>query len=522
MEITLTTLTLTSIQTLLSILLFISPFIIIIFFFIFHHSSSKSTSHQSTFKNYPILGTLPEFYLNRHHFLDWTTHILSNSPTNTAVFHRPGKLNGVITANPANVQHILKTNFNNYPKGPTFISLLQDFLGHGIFNSDGQKWRSQRKTASYEFNTNSLRNFVVETAANQLHTRFVPLLEAAASSNKVLDLQELLERYSFDNICKVAFNYDPCCLTGDGTYGSEFMQAFEEAATLSSGRFMYIFPGVYKIKKFFNFGSEFKLAKAIDTVHKFADNIIKTRLNEISHVTDDETDKDLLSRFMNMSDYSLEMLRDIVISFILAGRDTTSSGLTWFFWVLSKHPEVERKIFEEVKKIRGVYSGEGCYSFDELREMHYLHAAISESLRLYPPVPVDTKSCRKDDVLPDGTFVGEDWFVTYHTYAMGRMKSVWGEDAGEFRPERWLEKAEEGGGMVVCRSENQYKFPVFHGGPRICLGKEMAYMQMKLVVATVVEMFEVVVVAEEERSPEHVLSLTMRMKDGLKVKVRKR
>ncbi|XP_076884879.1 cytochrome P450 CYP94D108-like [Bidens hawaiensis] len=490
-------------QTLAALILFISLFI-----YSFFHKSTPEYG----FKNHPLLGTLPEFFLNRHRFLDWSTEILSHCPTNTAVFHRPGKVNGVLTANPANVEHMLKTNFENYPKGTRFIALLEDFLGRGIFNSDGDTWRTLRKTASYEFNTRSLRNFVMETAAVELHTRFIPILETAAALNTVIDLQDLLERYSFDNICKVAFNFDPGCLAGDGTAGSEFMKDFEEAATLNSGRFMYILPGLYKIKKLFNFGSEFKLQKSISTVHKFADEIIKLRIKESGQ----ESGEDLLSRFMNISEYSPEFLRDIVISFILAGRDTTSSALAWFFWILSLHPEVERKILDELKTIRQS-SGKGhdeFYSFDELRKMHYLHAAISEGLRLYPPVPVDTKACLKDDVMPDGTVVKEGWFVTYHTYAMGRMESVWGKDCNEFWPERWLEEE-----SVVY----PFKFPVFHGGPRVSLGKEMAYTQMKLVAASVMEVFEVVVVAGEEKiPPEHVLSLTMRMKDGLKVRVRKR
>ncbi|KAL8208686.1 hypothetical protein R6Q57_008098 [Mikania cordata] len=502
----------TSLQT--PVFMFLISLIIL---FIFFRRSKPKSSTQIGFKNYPIFGTLPEFLINRHRFLEWSTQVLSRCPSNTGVFNRPGKIKGVLTANPSNVEHMLKTNFDNYPKGTRFITLLEDFLGRGIFNSDGEAWRAQRKTASYEFNTRSLRNFVMETAAVELNTRFMTVLETAADLKKIVDLQDLLERYSFDNICKVAFNFDPGCLAGDGTSGSDFMKAFEEAATLSSGRFMYAFPILFKIKKLLNFGSESKLQKSIATVHKFADDIIKLRIKERA-----KEDEDLLSRFMGISEYSPENLRDIVISFILAGRDTTSSALTWFFWILSSHPEVERKIIEEVKTLRqsSGKSRRECYSFDELRQMHYLHAAISEGLRLYPPVPVDTKVCLKNDVMPDGTFVGEGWFVTYHTYAMGRMESVWGKDCGEFRPERWLEEAETGGGTVVYRPENPFKFPVFHGGPRMCLGKEMAYTQMKLVAATIIEMLVVEVVAE--KSPEHVLSLTMRMKDGLKVRVRKR
>ncbi|GLT95689.1 hypothetical protein SLE2022_133570 [Rubroshorea leprosula] len=61
---------------------------------------------------------------------------------------------------------------------------------------------------------------------------------------------------------------------------------------------------------------------------------------------------------------------------------------------------------------------------EELRDMNYLHAAISETMRLYPPVPVDTKACLNDDVLPDRVFIRKGWFVTYHTYATGRMPNI--------------------------------------------------------------------------------------------------
>ena len=74
-------------------------------------------------------------------------------------------------------------------------------------------------------------------------TSFTVLILARASrTSQVLDLQEMLERFAFDNICKLAFNIDPDCLTGDGTACSEFMRAFEEATTLSKGRFLYALP----------------------------------------------------------------------------------------------------------------------------------------------------------------------------------------------------------------------------------------------------------------------------------------
>ena len=480
-------------------------------YFNFNTSKKKPIKKQGP-KIYPIVGVLPEFLKNRHRFLDWTFEILSYFRTNTVVYWIPGKGHGIITANPSNVEHMLKTNFENYPKGNRFIILLEDFLGHGIFNSDGELWKLQRKTASYEFNTKSLRNFVIENVTVEINTRLLPIL-IKASETQVLDFQDILERFAFDNICKLAFNVDPTCLSVDRTTTSaaEFMRAFEDATMLSSGRFLYALPFLSKVKKFLNIGSERRLRESIKIVHEFADNIIRSRTDQ--NIGKEE---DLLSCFSLNKENSPEFLRDIVISFILAGRDTTSSALSWFFWLLSSKPNVEQNILKELEKIRVRNSkniGE-TYSYDELRDMHYLHAAISEALRLYPPVPVDTKACLNNDIMPDGTFVGKRWEVTYHMYGMARMESIWGKNCFEFLPERWIENG-------VCKQESPFRFPVFQAGPRICLGKDMAYIQMKSIAASVIERFEMEV-ESKDKAPEHLLALTLRMKGGLPVRLRKR
>ncbi|KAE8777154.1 hypothetical protein D1007_50120 [Hordeum vulgare] len=472
---------------------------------------------------YPLLGHLPQFLANRHRILDWMTEVLARQPTCTLVFHRPGGERGVITANPANLEHAMRAGFHNYPKGPRFTSALHDFLGHGILNVDGQAWRAQRKAASYEFNTRSLRLFVARTVHGELHGRLLPLLRRAAASGRTVDLQDALERYAFDNICRVAFDHDPRQLPDEddaateSTESSRFADAFRDAANLSAGRFRYAVPGLWKIKKALNLGSERRLCESIAVVHGFADGIIRARREEMGTGCEKH---DLLSRFMASElglgerSHTDADLRDAVISFLLAGRETTSSALTWFFWLLSSRPDVVRRIRDEVAAVRARRPGRGAgFDLDELREMHYVHAAITESMRLYPPVPVNSVQARAADVLPDGTAVGAGWFVSYNAYAMGRMESVWGEDARAYRPERWLDTAEG-----TFRPESPFRYIVFHAGPRICLGKEMAYIQMKSVVACVVEELELAV--DGEYTPRQVASLTLRMADGLPVRVK--
>jgi len=479
--------------------------------YLYFATEKPRKTNNKGFKNYPLIGTLPDFLKNRHRFLEWSTQVLRDCPTNTAVFSRPYSFNGILTANTDNVEHMLKTRFQNYPKGDRFIHHLQDFLGNGIFNSDNELWKLQRKIASHEFSTKSLRNFIVNAVTTELQTRLLPIFSKASQTNRVLDLQDLFERFAFDNVCKLAFNVDPACLGGDGTAGAEFMSAFEDAAVLSSGRFMSALPFMWKLKKLLNIGTERRLRESITTVHVFADSIIRSRLETREHTSDEE---DLLSRFIRTQECSPEFLRDVVISFILAGRDTTSSALTWFFWILSSRPHVRRKIRDEIETVRSATRCAGAFGYEELKEMHYLHAALTETMRLYPPVPVDSKKCLDDDVLPDGTRIGKGWFISYHTYAMGRMESVWGKDCTEYNPERWLENG-------VFRAESPFRFPVFHAGPRMCLGKEMAYIQMKSIAASVMERFEVEAV-DKDTCPAHVLSLTLRIKGGLPVRLRTR
>ncbi|TVU30304.1 hypothetical protein EJB05_21918, partial [Eragrostis curvula] len=128
---------------------------------------------------------------------------------------------------------------------------------------------------------------------------------------------------------------------------------------------------------------------------------------------------------------------------------------------------------------------------EEVKRMEYLHAALSEALRLYPSVPVDHKVV-EDEVFREGKGAK----VIYAMYAMGRMESIWGEECREYKPER------------------------FHGGPRLCLGKDFAYYQMKFAAASILHRYRVDVVEGHPAAPK--MALTMYMKYGLKVRLTKR
>ncbi|CAB4280516.1 unnamed protein product [Prunus armeniaca] len=468
--------------------------------------------------SYPIIGCLISFYKNQHNLLDWYTSLLSNSPSQTIVVHRIGARRTIVTANPSNVEHVLKTNFTNFPKGKPLTEFLGDLLGCGIFNVDGDLWSTQRKLASHEFSTKSLREFVVKTLEEEVEHRLIPLLEEAAESKSVLDLQEILRRFAFDTVCKVSLGSDPFCLDLTRPV-PPLVEAFDCASGISARRATAPLYLMWKVKRALNIGSENKLKEAVKLVHGSVHEIIQNK-KKILEKDEGCESHDMLSRLL-LAGHGEEVVRDMVISFILAGRDTTSAAMTWLFWLLSKHPSINHQIVNEVENVLGQNTSTEKLGFEDLQKMRFLRACLCESMRLYPPVPWDSKHAEVDTVLPDGTWVGKGDRVTYFPYGMGRMEELWGEDRFEFNPDRWfdIEHGCDDGG--VLKSISPYKFPVFQAGPRVCLGKEMAFIQMKYVMASVLRRFEIKPVYEKEQ-PIFVPLLTAHMAGGLKVLVRKR
>ncbi|XP_022730044.1 cytochrome P450 94A1-like [Durio zibethinus] len=493
------------------------------FFFLFSNfyrqqqAPTKTPSPQS----YPIIGNLIGFLRNRHRFHDWVSDMLSQTPSSTLQVNSFLNLShGVCTANPINLQHLLHSNFPNYIKGSRYHDVLHDLLGYGIFSVDAHLWTLQRKISSHEFNTKSLKHFISDVVTSQLSDTLVPFLSNACKDNQIIDLQETLQKFTFSNICKVAFGVDITSMDNSG-----FVKAFDDAVEICSSRFLSPVPTIWKIKRLLNLGSEKRFKQAIKVVNDFALEIIKSKEKQELQNYKENTGKnqDLLSRFTSKTRLEMEFedeekrrkfLRDIVISFILAGKDSTSTALTWFFWLINGHPRCVRLILDEVVALEG-------FNYDEFKKLNYLHAALSESLRLFPPVPINSRLTVNDDVWPDGTYVGKGWFADYSAYAMGRMEKVWGPDCREFKPERWLD--DDG----VFQPSDQFKFPVFHCGPRMCLGKDMAYVQMKTIVVALMREFEIIAVdggasAEKMMNPPYTLSLLLKMRGGFHVRLQKR
>ncbi|CAI0454895.1 unnamed protein product [Linum tenue] len=204
----------------------------------------------------------------------------------------------------------------------------------------------------------------------------------------------------------------------------------------------------------------------------------------------------------------------MVFTLIAAGKDTISSTLSWLLWLVATHPDVERKILEEIERESDKGTSRFLISKDELNGLVYLHATIYETLRFYPPLPFEHRCASEADVLPTGHRVKKGMRMLFNIYSMGRMEEIWGKDCMEFKPQRWIT---EEGNIIHVPSQ---KFMAFLTGPKTCLGKAMSFMQLKFIVSAILWNYKLDMV--ECRIVKPTPSIVLSMKDGLKMRVSKR
>ncbi|KAI9032471.1 cytochrome P450 [Hyaloraphidium curvatum] len=441
-------------------------------------------------------------------------------------------------------------------KGPGVQATTREFLGHGIFASDGDQWKGQRKTASNIFNARNFRE-VFSPVFTRDADHIVTHLARAADLGLVVDMQEILLLSTADTFAQVALGKDIGALEVPHTVeeavdarGNKyrryhlpsvpFADALDEATHITASRGQNPFWQTTEARD----GTRERYKAAVGGLDRFAREVIAKKRKEGNK---SGKESDMVDLFMNLRDdngneFSDDFLRDVVVNMVLAGRDTTAQTLTWTFWELSRNPEVERKLREEILAVCG---RDGEITYEHTRDMKYatavfngssLSAAVgsreradlarcrhAETLRLHANVPVQNRVVTEDCVLPGtGTRVYKGDFMQVSSFAMGYLERIWGPDAKVFRPERWFDDK----GQLV--KENQFKWPVFNAGPRICLGMNMATQEAVVFLAAVLRRFSLRVVHEdrpgkyslpETKEGRYILGLTLGLREGLECEV---
>ncbi|WCJ43669.1 cytochrome P450 family 96 subfamily A polypeptide 1 [Euphorbia peplus] len=469
-----------------------------------------------------ILMKLPfvRVVYNSYRIHDFCTKLLQR---NGGTFQFKGPwftgMNFLMTCDPRNLNYILNTNFANYQKGNEFRDMLEP-LRDGILAADFDDWRNQRKTVQSLFHDRRFKAAIERTVEQKILNGLVPVLENASQLGNVVDLQDIFQRLTLDNICLLILGFDPNCLSVDFPQVS-ILKAFHdiEVAVL----YRHIFPSTFwKLQRFLQIGKE----KSLKTAWKISDDFVayhiaRERRRELNMETDNCHDFNVLTYFLTsnadeengIAIKSDKFLSDMAFNLLTAGRDTIAAALVWFFWLVGTHPSVEKKILEEMKANLPTEENT-IFKFDDLNKLIYLHAVICEVLRLYPSVPFNHIVSIDKDTLPSGHKIPEKFMVLYSLYATGRMEGIWGKDCLEFKPERWISKK----GEIVHVASS--KFIAFNTGPRSCLGKNLTFNQIKAIATTILWNYKVHVV--QNYPPLPAASVVLYMRNGFKIRVSKR
>ncbi|KAI8428769.1 hypothetical protein MSG28_007447, partial [Choristoneura fumiferana] len=255
-----------------------------------------------------------------------------------------------------------------------------------------------------------------------------------------------------ERICKTSNNYDKTTGTGKNSLGIEinsqnnrhhpFLQAFEDVSRLLAKR--VVSPWLYLDFIYGLIPEGKKVAYCRKVAYEFVDNIVRLKREELATLKSNNEpveNKTFLDMIIDSSSkikgYSDVEVREEVIVIMSAGSDTSAVGTGYTAVMLSRYPEVQEKVYQELEEVFG--NNSRPVTAADLPKLVYLEAVVKETLRLYPPVPIYVRETHSDCKLPNGLTVPKGVALLFLLHGMHRNPKYWGDDAEQFRPERFFE-----------------------------------------------------------------------------------
>ncbi|ORY14147.1 cytochrome P450 alkane hydroxylase [Clohesyomyces aquaticus] len=414
------------------------------------------------------------------------------------------------TIEPANLEAILSSNFKDFGMGPR-RAITFPMFGDGIFTQEGAAWKHSRDMLRPQLQHKQYEDLEVFRQAVD------DLIGLVEECNGTIDLQPLFFRLTLDTTTAFLFGESVRSLITAEAIGEQtFATAFNTAQQWVTKRFRLL--DLYWLIN----PPEFR--QACKDVQKFADQIIDRNLSP-DGVSNDKIGRASFLDAVAESSSDRDALRGQIVNLLAAGRDTTACLLSWTFFLLVRHPHVLEKLRAEINE---TCSGSTNLSRDDLRRMTYLQNVLKETLRLYPSLPVNTRTAVRTTVLPTGggpdrkspVLIPKGSAVAFCVYSMHRRPDLYGMDAELFRPERWDED------MPLHHNPTNLKWGYlpFHGGPRICLGMDFALAEAGYTVVRLLQRFQTIRLPETELVElvgveKQVMTLVVSIKDGCKVDI---
>lgn len=260
----------------------------------------------------------------------------------------------------------------------------------------------------------------------------------------------------------------------------------------------------------------------IGTIRRVSHELVQQKKRNLEQKK--RTGIDILSVALESGGFTDENLVDQMMTFLAAGHETTSTAMIWAVYALCRHPEVQTRLRDEVRNGLPPIDGAGpaktttttTITAPDLDRLPFLHAVCSEVFRLYPPVRVTLREAARDTTV-QGQFVPAGTFVVLAPLAINTAVALWGDDANEFKPERWLDASARPAAGTAGGAN--YAFMTFLHGPRSCIGEKFARAEFACLLAALVGRFEMEL-AEKDREVEITGGITSKPKGGLPVRMR--
>ncbi|KAJ3814883.1 cytochrome P450 [Lentinula aff. lateritia] len=466
----------------------------------------------------------------------------------------------VIFSSAESLQKILVTDWISNPRPGFMRDTLGLVAGYGLLTVTGDRHKQMRKAMNPAF---SIPNLTAQTDmyydaidkyANSLQITYSlssEYISASWGQGSVEIMYEWMSKVTLDIICLTGLGYEADSLRNPH---NELAQAYEELISLQTGRNLARLIAILSIPGMPAFlGSRLawrhrkliakipllsRAAILVDAMHRIkavSASILREKMKEAEHLGNNEdtaAKKDIMSLLvrarmadqkshqsvgggMGPAPYTMsdtEMM-DQVLTFLGAGHETTASGLAWTLWLLAKDPVSQQRLRDEITPYLQA-SSDGLWKvrlgYRELKDLVWLDCVIQESLRLYPPVPMTFRQAATTDHV-DGVLIPKGTLYYIPIRVVNTLKDIWGEDAEEFNPLRWLP------------GNNFGQVPstlTFLAGPHACIGKTMAIMEMKAVIAALIANFEFSPSYQGQKAIP-TAAVTMKPKHGMPLLVNK-
>ena len=389
-------------------------------------------------------------------------------------------------SHPDHVQHVLQSNNHNYSKQSAFNEVVKQVFGNGLLTSEGAVWRRRRKLAQPAFHRRRVEHFA--TTMVEETTAMLERWAVVQQAHKPFDVMAEMQDLATMIVGRALFSTDLSATDTD-----EMRQDSRITLEYLSRRTRR----PLSLPLWVPTPANRRLQKAVRLSDERVFSIIRERRKKL--VPNTEGPDDLLGMLLAARDEETgeglndQELRDEVTTFIGAGNETTAVTLAWAWYLLSKHPEVGRKLHAELD---AVLAGRPPGVAD-LPQLPYSRMIIEETMRLYPAAWAIGRGIVEDDVI--GRFkIKKGGIMVVSPYVTQRRPDIWDNPEGfepeRFRPERVAERP-------------RYAYFPFGGGPRQCIGNTFALMEAQLVLATVGQKYRLSLVPGCTVEPDPIFTL---------------